>query len=104
MDIDRIRKSVEKKRIEWQRHALERMLQRGISTTIVKEVLSSGEIIEMYPDDKPLPSGLFLGWIAKKPFHVVAAYDANSDCVFVITAYRPDLEHFKADYKTRRLR
>ena len=65
-------------------------------------VLRSGEIIENYPDAKPYPSGLFLGWIEGEPLHVVAAFDSLTRWCFIITAYKPDLEHFESDYKTRR--
>ena len=53
-------------------------------------------------DDWPFPSGLFLGWIESRPIHVVAALDAGSSQVFVITAYEPDLEHFESDFRTRK--
>ena len=80
----------------------ERMMEREISREIVKKVLLSGELIEDYPDDKPYPSALFLGWPKGEPIHVVVAFDSESGYYFVITAYRPDLEHFESDYKTRR--
>ena len=102
MNSDEIKSAVENGNIEWQKHALERMLQRGISRDIVKSVLLSGTIIEDYPDDMPYPTALFLGWFEQKPFHVVAAFDSQSGYCFIITAYRPDPEHFKQDYKTRR--
>ncbi|MBI5203641.1 MAG: DUF4258 domain-containing protein [Nitrospirae bacterium] len=102
MDQKALKIAIENGNIEWQRHSLERMLERGISRAMVKEVLLSGEIIENYPNDKPFPSALFAGWIKEKPLHVVAAFDAQSNYCFVITAYRPDLEHFESDYKTRR--
>ncbi len=89
--------------IEWQRHSLERMLAREISRDNVKQVLLTGEVIEDYPDDTPFPSALFLGWMQGAPLHVVAALDAQNQYCFVITAYRPTLEHFEADYKTRRV-
>jgi hypothetical protein len=38
------------------------MFQRGISMEGVKLALTTGEIIEEYPDDKPYPSRLVLGW------------------------------------------
>ena len=102
MDRNKLKITIEKGCIEWQRHALERMMERGISREIVKKILLSGEIIENYPDGKPYPSALFLGWFEEEPFHVVTAFDSLSEYCFVITAYRPDLEHFKSDYKTRR--
>ena len=94
--------AVENGNIEWQRHALERMMERGISRATVKEVLMAGDVIEDYPDDRPFPTALFLGIVEGNPFHVVAAFDAQSGYCFVITAYKPDLEHFESDYKTRR--
>jgi hypothetical protein len=102
MDRDKLQIAVENGDIEWQRHALEQMMERGITRETVKEVLRHGEIIEDYPDDKPYPSALFLGWIRSEPFHAVAAFDSLTEKCFVITAYKPDLEHFESDYKTRR--
>ena len=102
MNIDQLRIAIENNNIEWQRHALERMLERGISREIVKKVLLSGELIEDYPDYKPYPSALFLGWTKGEPIHVVAAFDSESGYCFIITAYKPDLEHFEPDFKTRR--
>ena len=77
-------------------------MERGISRETVKEVLRNGELVEDYPDDKPYPSGLFLWWIKGEPLHVVAAFDSLTGWCFIITAYKPDLEHFESDYKTRR--
>ncbi|MFZ3063820.1 MAG: DUF4258 domain-containing protein [Nitrospirota bacterium] len=102
MDRDKLQTAIENGDIEWQRHALEQMMERGITRETVKEVLRHGEVIEDYPNDKPYPSALFLGWIRGEPFHAVAAFDALSERCFVITAYKPDLEHFESDYKTRR--
>ena len=102
MYIDKLKNAVENGRIEWQKHALERMLQRGISRDMVKRVILSGELIESYPDDEPFPSGLFLGWADREPYHVVIAFDLETSYCFVITAYSPDLEHFEGDFKTRR--
>lgn len=102
MDREGLKRAIESDSIEWQRHALERMMERGISREIVKKVLLSGEIIEDYLNDKPYPSALLLGWVEGEPFHVVTALDSESGCCFIITAYKPDLEHFEPDYKTRR--
>ncbi len=53
---------VEQGRIRWQRHALERMIERNISRSDIKQILLKGELIEEYSDDHPFPSGLFLGF------------------------------------------
>lgn len=78
------------------------MFERGISREQVKQSIVNGSIIEEYPDDTPYPSALFLGWFEGKPLHVVAAYNAESGRLYIITAYIPDLGHFGPDYKTRR--
>ncbi len=102
MNRDRLNAAINSNRIEWQRHALERMMERGISREMARKVLLSGEIIEDYPNDEPYPSALFLGWVDEEPFHVVTAFDPATDYCFIITAYKPDSEHFESDYKTRR--
>lgn len=89
-------------RILWKKHALERMMERGISRAQVKQAILQGSIIEYYPDDYPVPS-ILLGMLLPEPLHVVVAYDAESQQCHVITAYRPDLTHFNADLVTRRL-
>jgi hypothetical protein len=78
------------------------MFEGSVSRNDVFDVLLTGEQIEDYPDDKPFPSALFLGWMADEPLHVVAAIDRESNWAYIITVYRPDLEHFEPDFKTRR--
>jgi hypothetical protein len=97
-----IKAAVEKDSIEWNRHALERMMERGIKRDRVKSVLLTGEVIEVYPNDEPYPSALFLGYPDNAPLHVVAAFDAERQRCYVITVYIPDMEHFDGDHKTRR--
>ncbi len=102
MDVIRMRNALRNARIEWRRHALERMAEQDIPRPDVLEVLNSGELIEDYPEDEPFPSGLFLGWRGVRPLHVVAAFDDGGDLVYVITVYEPDLGHFEPDFRTRR--
>lgn len=78
------------------------MVKRGITRAEVLTALSSGELIEEYPEDLPFPSALFFHMKEQTPVHVVAAFDAHAQQVFIITAYRPDRDHFEADFKTRR--
>lgn len=103
MDVIKLQQSAALGKISWQRHALTRMLERGISRQMVLTCLSDGDVIEVYEKDKPLPSALLLGFPAGGPLHVVAAYDETSEICYVITVYRPDSRHFEADFKTRRL-
>jgi hypothetical protein len=60
-----------------------------------------GEVIEVYSADRPFPSCLILD-VAHEPLHVVAAIDPDTRVCHVVTAYRPDLDNFEPDYKTRR--
>ena len=78
------------------------MLKHGIRSHQVREVLESGERIEDYPDDTPLPSYLVLGIGASRVLHVVAADDQDHDETIVITAYEPDPNEWEADFKTRK--
>ena len=55
-----------------------------------------------YPDDKPLPSKLILGFSNGRPIHVVLAYDAANETGYVITAYVPDENIWNNNYKSRR--
>jgi hypothetical protein len=100
--LNHICNAVDAGRILWKKHALERMMERGISRNEVKQAITQGSIIENYPDDSPFPSVLIANF-EPEPLHVVVAYDAESLQCHVITAYRPDLAHFEADFMTRRL-
>ena len=101
IDIDLLRESAAQGCIEWHKHALERMLERGIARREVVDALVSGEVIEVYPKDRPFLSCLILR-AETKPLHTVAAVDPETKVAHVITAYRPDTEHFEPDFRTRR--
>jgi hypothetical protein len=83
-------------------HAIRQMFIRRISDTDVRNVIQGGEIIMDYPDDKPLPSKLILGFSNGRPIHVVLAYDAANETGYVITAYVPDENLWNNNYKSRR--
>jgi len=53
---------VESYQVIYQRHAVERMAQRGVSEEEVMHILLTGETIQVYADDTPFPSELILGW------------------------------------------
>lgn len=85
----------------WRKHALERMLERGIGRVEVISAARNGEIIEEYAQDFPYPSCLLYN-LENEPLHVVAALEGQK--CFVITVYRPNPEEFESDYKTRKNR
>jgi len=66
---------VDSYRVIYQRHAVERMAQRGVSEEDVMQVLLTGETIQVYADDTPFPSELILGWRKRRPLHIVVATD-----------------------------
>ena len=78
VDLAFLREAVTQRRIQWRRHVLEKLAERGIQQQAVREVLLEGEKIRDYTQDRPFPSALFLGYIGGKPLHAVAACDEIS--------------------------
>lgn len=101
-NIKSFRVAVRAKQIEWRKHVLQRMSERGISQATVVKFFLDGEKIRDFGDDKPFASALFLGYDAAKPLHIVAAFDEVTKQVFVINVYEPSLNVFESDYKTRK--
>src|SRR5437764_1408771 len=83
---------MEQYRLVYQRHAVERMAQRGISEEEVEYILQTGDAIEVYADDTPYPSELFLGWSSTRPLHIVVATDITNRRKIIITAYDTPLK------------
>ena len=102
LNLDLLRDAVAHGRIQWRKHVLQKLAERGIQQDSVREVLLTGERIRDYRKDRPFPSALLLGYIGGKPLHVVAALDEINKQVFVITAYEPSLDIFESDYRTRK--
>lgn len=92
---------LETTKIIFRTHAIQRMFQRKIDEKTVRNILANGETIEEYSDDKPYPSRLVLGWIGKRPIHIVAAENVMDKEVIVITVYEPDKEKWADNYKRR---
>ncbi len=101
MQLDIIKSFVSSNKIKWSTHCLERMQERDISRADVKKCISTGEIIEDYPEDYPHPSCLIFGYSeADRVLHVVVGMD--NECIYIITVYVPNREKFEDDLKTRR--
>ena len=101
LDIRELRQLVERGNLLWQKHCLERMQEREISTADVMNALATGEVIEEYPTDYPHPSCLIMGAaLDELPLHVVAGTDGAK--VYLITVYVPNTVVFEEDLKTRR--
>ncbi len=101
LDLAKVQSLVKKRHVIWRRHALERLLERGLTRSKIFDALTTGELIEDYSADRHIPSGLVLGWQGNCPIHVVVARE-DDDSLAIITAYEPTLEHFETDFRTRR--
>ena len=105
---ERIRRLARNDRIAFKTHTALRMHQRGISSDEVKEALEHCKVIESYPDDYPLPSGLVLGYTKKKKaIHAVVVIDDENKeggMVWVITVYEPDISEWQEGFEKRRKR
>lgn len=101
LNIDQLRALCEQDRIKWSLHALKRLRERNIKIEAFKSCIMCGEIIKQYPDDRPTPSCLILGWILPdNPLHVVVGSDGSD--IYAITAYRPNSDEWESDMKTRK--
>ena len=101
LKIEIIREYLLKRKIDWTKHCLNRLQQRNIKISEVKNAINTGKIIEYYYDDFPFPSCLILGYnINNKLLHVVCGM--SEDIVHIITAYYPDNTKWKDDLETRR--
>jgi hypothetical protein len=79
-----------------------RLHGRHLTRQDILAAVSTYEIIEAYPEDKYLPSYLVLAENYGVGFHVLFATDIENDNIRVVTAYRPDLEEWEPDLRTRR--
>jgi len=100
MNIEEIRLAVTNDRIRWSEHCLERMRIRKIPVQRVLDCIKNGEIIKEYPEDKPHPSCLIYDNNGLDVVHIVVG--VSDIFVYMITAYRPDLNIFNDDLKTMR--
>lgn len=89
-------------RLDFRVHALQRMHQRRISKEDVRHVITTGEVIEDYPNDTPFPSRLMLGWCGERPIHVVIADNKEAQQTIVVTVYEPDAHKWEAGFKRRK--
>ena len=80
-------------------HAVKRMINRSIERAEIEDAISSGEIIEEYPDDKYSPSCLIYGMsIVGRHLHIQLSLPPT---VVVITAYDPHETEW-INYRVRR--
>jgi hypothetical protein len=82
-------------------HIISQMFKRNISVDDILGLLEKGEIIMTYPDDKPYPSYLMLGYQNKRPLHLVVAKDEQTGQCIAVTIYEPDNNAWSPDFKSK---
>lgn len=101
IDINNLRILCDNGKIKWSMHCLKRMRERNITYDDYKNCIMTGEIIEEYPNDRPLPSCLISGYNTNKNIlHDVIGTD--NLFIYSITAYYPSPSEWENDYKTRK--
>lgn len=89
-------------RIIFSAHAIQRMFERCLTKNDVLNVLDKGKVIKSYPEDKPHPSHLVLGFADEKPLHIVVGVDQSASTAIIVTVYEPDPELWNNNFQTRR--
>jgi hypothetical protein len=77
------------------------MVQRAVTEAQFRAVLDASDVIEDYPDDTPYPSALYIGFVAGRALHVVAAQDEVGTRTIVVTVYEPDPAEWDATLRKR---
>jgi hypothetical protein len=98
-----VRTCVRQRRVLWTYHVNMRLKGRFVARQAILDSADSFELVESYPEDKYLPSYLFLARPLGDAIHVLFAADVARDNVRVVTVYRPSAEEWMADLKTRRI-
>lgn len=99
--IDDIRAKFANDEFEFSKHAVDQSLLRDVRVLEIREAISTGEVIEDYPDDKYGPSCLLFGFTsAGRPLHVHCSYPSRP-VVKIITVYEPNALEW-IDYRVRR--
>jgi hypothetical protein len=100
--LDFIKSCIKRREIRWTYHVNMRMKGRFIPRNDILSSTDSFEIIEEYPKDKYLPSYLVYTEYRGQIIHIQIATDLENHCITIVTAYKPSLDKWEKDLKTRR--
>lgn len=89
-------------RIQFSRHARQRMFERRIQPADVLTAIREGKTIESRPEDKPYPCRLILGAAEGRALHVVYAEDRENRVGIVVTVYWPHEGRWESSFERRR--
>ena len=91
MNLYDIIEAIEAGRFRFTNHAEVEAANDGLTESEIYYSVFHGEILENYPDDKPLPSSLVYGLPPEGlPIHSVWDYNEDNRRAALITVYRPD--------------
>ena len=99
--VEVIRKRIRQDQFRLSKHATKRMDLRGRTLANIRRVILSGEMVREYPDEKPYPEYLFLGYPrgSNDPCYIVVA---SNDETIIVTVHDYDPEVYEPDHRTRR--
>jgi hypothetical protein len=100
--LEFIKSCVRQQKIIWTYHVNMRLQERHIPREAILSSVDSYEIIEQYLQDKYLPSYLIYATYKRQIIHIHIATDRQNENIRMITAYKPTLDKWKEDFKTRR--
>lgn len=101
-NLEDIIRSIYNKKFRISDHADEESHNDKLTFDDVFASVLDGEIIEIYPEDKPYPSCLVYGRNFKnEPIHSVWAYNKEKEASVLVTVYRPDPARW-IDFKRRK--
>ena len=100
--LDFVKTCIRRRKIFWSYHVNMRLKERFITREAIIFSVDTYKIIEEYPHDKYMPSCLICAQYEEQPLHIHVVPDFEADSVRIITSYRPSLEKWEADFKTRR--
>ena len=98
MDIEEIKRKVRSDIFILSTHADQEAADEAIDIAEVRSALLNGELLESYPDTGRGESCLVLGFVDRRPIHVVCGW--RREAVLIITVYIPRLPKFE-DPRTR---
>ena len=98
-----IKSCISRRKIRWTYHVNMRLKGRFIPRQAILSSVDTYEIIEEYPKDKYLPSYLIYTEHEKQIIHIQIATDLENDNITIVTTYRPTLDKWEKDFKTRRI-
>ena len=97
-----IKKCFRHRRIIWTSHVELRLKERLITRENILNSIPAYEIIDEYPDNIYSAGYLIYSQERNKIFHILITVDFHNELVTIVTSYKPTLDRWESDYKTRR--